>query len=268
MDSFGLSQRRACSLVAVSRTVFQYKPRASELNGRLCERLRELASVHRRWGAWKMHRVLQREGWPVNHKRVERLYRAEGLSLRIRRRKKLKAIGRVEMPATTRVNERWSMDFVHDKLWAGRRFRSLTIVDQFSRECLALEVDTSLGGERVKAVLERLAERRGMPGAITVDNGPEFISRVVDEWAYRGGVKLAFSRPGKPTDNAYIESFNGKFRDECLDVHYFSTLAEARRIIEDWRVEYNSVRPHRSLDGLSPEQFLEQKTGSANLQTA
>lgn len=268
MDSFGLSQRRACGLVNVSRTVFHYKARVSDLNERLRQRLRELAAAHRRWGAWKMHRVLCREGWLVNHKRVERLYRIEGLSLRIRRRKKLKAVSRIDLPAVTRVNERWSMDFVHDKLWAGRKFRSLTIVDQFSRECLALEVDTSLGGERVKAVLERLADQRGLPGSIVVDNGPEFISRVVDEWAYRKGVKLAFIRPGKPTDNAYIESFNGKFREECLNVHYFSTLAEARQIIEEWRIEYNTLRPHRSLNGLSPEQFLRQKTEITNLQTA
>ncbi len=193
----------------------------------------------------------------VNHKRVTRLYRLEGLSLRRRQRKRVKSASRVMLRLAMGVNERWSMDFVHDQLFMGRRFRSLTIVDQFSRECLALEVDTSLGGERVKRVLERLAEHRGAPSSIVVDNGPEFISKVVDEWAYRKNITLEFSRPGKPTDNAYIESFNGKFRDECLNVHYFSTIQEARRIIENSRIEYKAIRPHRSLCGFSPEQYLE-----------
>lgn len=150
------------------------------------------------------------------------------------------------------------MDFIHDKLWCGRKFRSLSIVDTFTHERLALEVDTSLGGERVKRVLERLSEERGLPEAITVDNGPEFISQVMDEWAYRRGVKLDFIRPGKPTDNPFVESFHDKFRDECLNENYFLSLTEARTIIEDWRIEFNTFRPHRSLKGLTPEEFKQQ----------
>ena len=259
IKSFGLSQRRACVLVSVSRTVFSYSPRFSELNELIRQRLKELGARYRRFGAWKFHKILRREGLQINHKRVERIYRQEGLSLRVRKRKKLRAVARVELPVVTKPNERWSMDFIHDKLWEGRKFRALSIVDTFTHECLALEVDTSLGGERVKRVLERLAFERGLPEAIVVDNGPEFISKVLDEWAYRRGVKLDFIRPGKPTDNAFVESFHDKFRDECLDEHYFSTLFEARTIIEDWRIEFNTFRPHRSLRGLTPEAFLKQQ---------
>jgi len=185
IECFGLSQRQACELVQVSRTLFQYKSRVSDLNEKIKERLRALSAKHKRWGVWMMNKIIRREGFKVNHKRVERLYRLEGLSLRIRRRKKLRSISRTELPVATRPNERWSMDFVHDKLWNGRKFRSLTLMDTFTREGLCIEVDTSLGGERVKAVLERLSEVRGLPKSITVDNGPEFISRVMDEWAYR-----------------------------------------------------------------------------------
>lgn len=260
MKSFGLSQTKACVLVSVSRTVFSYQPKRSELNEKICQRLRELAARYRRFGAWKFHKILRREGFAVNHKRIERLYRQEGLSLRVKKRKKLKAVARVALPKPVQANQQWSMDFIHDKLWDGRKFRSLSIVDTFTHECLTLEVDTSLGGERVKRVLERLASERGLPEAITVDNGPEFISQVMDEWAYRHGVKLDFIRPGKPTDNAFVESFHDKFRDECLNEHYFSTLFEAREIIEDWRLEFNTFRPHRSLKGLTPDEFLKQQT--------
>ena len=245
-------------LVHVSRTIFNYAPKLSELNEGIRKRLKQLAAKHRKWGAWKFWRILRREGFMVNHKRVERIYRQERLSLRERKRKKLKALVRVPLPKPERVNQQWSMDFIHDKLWDGRKFRSLSIVDTFTHECLALEVDTSLGGERVKRVLEKLSWERGLPEAITVDNGPEFISQVMDEWAYRRGVKLDFIRPGKPTDNAFVESFHDKFRDECLNENYFLSLAEARTIIEDWRIEFNTFRPHRSLKGLTPEEFKQQ----------
>lgn len=267
MKSFGLSQRQACALVSVSRTVFSYQPKLSELNEKIRNRLKELAARYRKYGAWKFHKILRREGFAVNHKRVERIYKQEGLSLRVKKRKKLKAVTRVPLPRPVRVNQQWSMDFIHDKLWDGRKFRSLSIVDTFTHECLMLEVDTSLGGERVKRVLERLACERGLPEAITVDNGPEFISQVMDEWAYRRGVKLDFIRPGKPTDNPFVESFHDKFREECLDDHYFSNLFEARTIIENWRIEFNTFRPHRTLKGLTPEEFLKQQsTGKLNSQ--
>ena len=262
---FGLSQRRVCGLVSVSRTVLSYQPKLSELNEKIRGRLKELAARYRRFGAWKFHKILRREGLAVNHKRVERIYKQEGLSLRVKKRKKLKAVSRVPLPRPVRMNQRWSMDFIHDKLWEGGKFRALSIVDTFTHECLTLEVDTSLGGERVKRVLERLASERGLPEAITVDNGPEFISQVMDEWAYRRGVKLDFIRPGKPTDNPFVESFHDKFRDECLDDHYFSTLFEARGIIENWRIEFNTFRPHRTLKGLTPEEFSQQQNQARKL---
>lgn len=245
--------------------MFNYKPRINELNEKISKRLKELASKYRKYGAWRPYIILRREGFLVNHKRIERLYRMESLSLRIRRRKKLKAITRAELSPATRANERWSMDFIQDKLWQGRKFRTLSIVDTFSRECLALEVDTSLGGERVKRVLERISQGRGLPEGIVVDNGPEFISQVMDEWAYRRKVKLDFVRPGKPTDNPYVESFHGKFRDECLNMHYFSTLPEARMVIENWRSEYNNFRPHRSLSGMTPEEFASEQNQKPNI---
>lgn len=271
MTRFGLSERHACGLVRASRTMFHYKPRFNELNEAIRKRLRELTAKHKRYGVWKFCRIIRREsdGKKVNHKRIERLYRLEGLSLRIRKRKKLKSVTRVELPAPTRPNERWSMDFVHDKLWGGCRFRCLTVVDMFTRECLAIETDRSLPGERVRRILEGLIQQRGKPTSIVVDNGPEFISQVLDEWAYRSQVDLAFIRPGKPTDNAYVESFNGKFREECLNTHYFSAMQEARKIIEGWRVEYNTYRPHRALNGLTPQEFVvKYLTGNANFQVA
>jgi len=193
----------------------------------------------------------------INHKRTEKIYREEGLLLRKRKRKKMAAQTRIVLPAPTRPNERWSMDFVTDSIVTGRRFRALVIVDDYSRECPAIEVDTSLGGIRVVYVLERLAETRGLPQVITVDNGPEFASRVLDEWAYRHGVKLNFIRPGKPVENAYAESFIGRLRDECLNENWFITLKNARETIEVWRVDYNERRPHTSLGGLTPREFIE-----------
>jgi putative transposase len=240
--------------------VFHYEPKPNALNDKIVKRMRELAGQHKRMGLWQMGWIIRREEGAVNHKRIERLYRLEGLRLSIRGRKKLKAVSRIELPVPSQANERWSMDFVHDKLWNGRKFRCLNIVDMFTRQCLAIEVDTSLGGMRVRRVLERLVQDHGKPQTIVVDNGPEFISQHVDEWAYRTGVELAFIRPGKPVDNAYIESFNGKFRDKCLNTHYFTTLQEARDKIGQWQDLYNNFLPHRSLKGLTPQEFAAQQT--------
>jgi putative transposase len=204
-----------------------------------------------------MYLMLRREGLVINHKKVERIYREEGLSLRKRKRKKVAAQTRLLLPPTQRPNERWSMDFVSDSLATGRRFRALAIVDDFSRECPAIEVDTSLGGTRVVEVLERLSEMRGLPEMITVDNGPEFTGRALHEWAYRREVKLNFIRPGKPVENALVESFIGRLRDECLNESWFMSLKHARKVIEAWRKDYNETRPHGSLEGLSPRQYLE-----------
>jgi putative transposase len=214
--------------------------------------------------------MLRREGHLINHKRTERLYREEGLSLRMKKRKKRTSHIRVVMDGPERINQHWSMDFVSDSLYNGRRFRVLTIVDDFSRECPALEADHSLTGKRVARVLDRIALTRGLPEMITVDNGPEFISKALDLWAFENGVKLRFIQPGKPVQNAYIESFNGKFRDECLNDNVFISLGSAQRIIENWRLDYNSERPHSSLNDMTPEVFAarfnqRQQTENTNL---
>lgn len=250
----GLSERRRCRVLSVSRSLLQYAPRPDR-NAVLRARLKELAEARRRFGSPRLHVLLKREGWVVNHKRVERLYRQEGLSLRRKRRRKQASHLRVVLPSSTRINERWSMDFVTDSLTNGRRFRSLTIVDDHSRESVAIEADFSLTGERVTRVLTRLAMTRGLPNVITVDNGPEFAGKALDAWAYQNHIKLHFIRPGKPVENAYIESFNGRYRDECLNENLFRTIDEARVVIEAWRCDYNRHRPHSSLGNLTPEEF-------------
>jgi putative transposase len=226
-------------------------------DGEIRDQIRKLAQERRRFGSPRIYHLLRRRGLIINHKRVERIYREEGLSLRKRKRKQAGAQTRIILPPAQKPNERWSIDFVSDSLVTGRRLRALAIVDDFSRECPAIEVDTSLGGARVVQVLERLAELRGLPEMITLDNGPEFTGRALDEWAYRRGVKLNYIRPGKPIENAYAESFNGRFRDECLNENWFLSLKHAREVIEAWRKDYNEARPHSSLDGLTPQEYLE-----------
>jgi putative transposase len=245
--------------------VFSYKPKLDELNEKLRGLLKELAGKYRRWGHPKLHVLVRRRGFMVNHKRTERLYREEGLCLRVRRKKKLAAVLRTPSPKGTSPNEHWAMDFIKDSFWTGRKFRCFTLVDTFTKECPLIEADTSLTGQRVVRVLEYLGKVRGLPKTIRVDNGPEFISRVLDEWAHRTGVGLDFIRPGKPTDNPYIESFHDKFRDECLNQNYFLNLKEAKEVIESWRIEYNTVRPHESLDQLTPEEFVNQYEQNKNL---
>ena len=253
-ERLGLSERRACLLVDLSSSVYRYRPKRGN-EGEVRKRLRELAEQRKRFGSPRLHILLKREGLVINHKRTERLYREEGLMLRRKRRRKGAAGARVIVPPPQRVNEKWSMDFVTDSIVTGRRFRALTIIDNYSRECPVIEVDTSLGGSRVVGVLEKLAETRGLPEVITVDNGPEFAGRALDEWAYRKGIKLNFIRPGKPIENAYAESFNGRLRDECLNTNWFLSLKHARNIIEEWRKDYNEVRPHSSLKGFTPKEY-------------
>ena len=202
-----------------------------------------------------LHRVLRREGVRANHKRVERVYREEGLSLRRRGGRKRLSHLRVAREQPPAINHTWAVDFMHDGLSDGRRFRALTVIDEFSRECLAIEVDASLPGARVSRVLQRLCELRAVPTIIRSDNGPEFRGRVMDEWAYGCGVRLQFIEPGKPIQNAFIESFNSRLREECLNEQVFLSLDDARRKIEHWRIEYNRARPHSSLGYLAPEEF-------------
>ncbi len=245
---------RACGLIGISRSLYGYRSRRPACAG-LQERITEIAALKRRYGYRRVYTRLRREGWAVNKKRVYRLYREAGLAVRRRKRKRIGPVERRPLPKPTAPNLSWSMDFIADGLADGRRFRCLAIVDDFSRECLAIEVDTSLPGTRVAAVLDRLALDRGLPESITVDHGPEFDGKVLDEWAYRNHVRLDFIRPGKPNENAYIESWNGKFRDECLNEHWFTSLEHARRIIESWRQEYNTERTHSSLGDITPAEF-------------
>ena len=261
----GFGVTRACGLLMISRSVYGYRSRRPVTAG-LRERICELAGEKRRYGYRRIHVLLRREGWRVNRKRTYRLYRDAGLAVRRRKRKRIGLFERKPLPKPSAVNRSWSMDFVSDGLCDGRRLRVLAIVDDYSRECLVLEVDTSITGKRVVAVLERLADLRGLPLSITVDHGPEFEGQVLDAWAYQRGVRLSFIRPGKPVENAYIESFNGRFRDECLNEHWFLTMAHARRVIESWRIEYNTERPHSSLGNLAPEVFA--KNGLARMKEA
>lgn len=248
---FGVT--RACGLVSISRSLYRYVRRRAD--GELRQRIEAIAADKRRYGYRRVYVRLRREGLRVNRKRVYRLYRELGLAVQRRKRKRIGIVERRPLPKPLAANQSWSMDFVSDGLADGRRLRCLTIVDDCTRECLAIEVDTSITGTRVKAVLQRLAETRGLPRSITVDHGPEFEGRVLDAWAYAANVQLAFIRPGKPNENAYIESFNGKFRDECLNEHWFITMVHARSVIEAWRIEYNTERTHSSLDDLTPEEF-------------
>ena len=194
----------------------------------------------------------------MNHKRIQRMYREEGLAVRRKRRKRVAQTQRRPKVVPDQVNARWSMDFMSDTLATGRCFRTFNVVDDFSRECLAIEVDFSLSGERVTRVLDRLIEERGKPESLVMDNGPEFTSKALDEWAYRHGITLEFIRPGKPIENCFVESFNGKFRDECLNQHWFTSLRDARTEIEAWRLDFNEVRPHSSLGDLPPALYAEE----------
>jgi putative transposase len=250
----GLGVTRACGLVGISRSLYRYRScRSPALE--LKSRIAELAAQKRRYGYRRIQVLLRREGWSVNHKRTYRLYREQGLMVRKRKRKRIGIAERLVLAKPTAPNQSWSMDYVADGLIDGRKLRVLAIVDDYSRECLALEVDSSLPGARVVAVLERLADLRRLPRSITVDHGPEFEGQALDAWAYKRAVRLAFIRPGKPVENAYVESFNGRFRDECLNEHWFVSMQHARSVIEAWRIEYNTERPHSSLDDLTPEEF-------------
>lgn len=219
-------------------------------------RINEIAAVRIRYGYKRIHVLLQREGWKVNHKRVYRIYCEEGLHLRKKRRKKAVSEPRIKSEIVLAgTNEYWAMDFVSDQLYNGKRFRALTMIDMYSRECLSIFADQSIKGEAVVGVLNEIMVYRGLPKKIKVDNGPEFISRALDAWAYFNKVELVYSRPGKPTDNAYIESFNGSFRDECLNTHWFMSLEDARERIEKWRDDYNNFRPHSALTHMTPSEF-------------
>jgi putative transposase len=256
MQTHQIGVTRACGLIGISRSLYRYQPTRPD-DGKLKERLCELAGYKRRYGYRRLHVLLCREGWEINHRRTYRVYHDAGLMVRKRKRKRIASVVRQVKPQPTAPNESWSMDFVSDGLADGRRLRCLNVVDDFTKQCLVIEIDTSLPGTRVVNALERLAEQVGLPKSVTVDNGPEFAGKVLDEWAYSKHLRLSFIQPGKPQQNAYIESFNGKFRDECLNEHWFVSMRHARQVIEAWRQEYNAERPHSSLGDLTPDRFAE-----------
>ena len=269
--SYRVSERRACKVTRLNRGTFRYRTHKDPRTA-LRMRIREIAQTRVRYGYRKIRVLLNREGWKVGKYLVERLYREEGLTLQQRRKRRRRvAEHRRERFHPTGPNQVWSMDFVADQLADGRRFRSLTVVDIYTRECLAIESEQRLKGEDVVLVLNRIKIQRGVPKFLYCDNGSEFSSQAMDLWAYQNGVRMAFSRPGKPTDNAFVESFNGTFRADCLDAHWFMSLTETQRIVETWRREYNESRPHRALGEKTPHEFANEIAASRDfigMQTA
>lgn len=254
-ESTTISERRACLLVGLSRTVLHYESTVQPENEQLQARLVELAGERRRFGYRRLHALVRREGVQVNHKRIYRLYSDAGLSVRRRKKRHGVAVERQALELPSSPNQVWPMDFVSDALANGRRIKVLTIVDDFSKEAIDLAVDFGISGHYVTRVLDQVARFRGYPKAIRTDQGPEFTGRALDQWAYQHGVQLKLIQAGKPTQNAFIESFNGRFRDECLNDHWFTSLPQARILIAAWRRDYNQHRPHSSLDYLTPAEF-------------
>jgi putative transposase len=253
-ERYPFSERRACRVVGIGRTSAGYRPRRRS-DEEVRTRLRTIAAERPRFGYRRLQAVLRREGIVVNHKRVARLYREEGLAVRRRSRKRIGGTGRGRPALPTRPDEQWGLDFVADALATGRRIRLLNVLDLFTREALAIEVDVSLPGARVVAVLERVAGERGAPDELVLDNGPELTGHALDAWAVERGVRLRFIAPGKPSQNGFVESFNGRFRDECLDQSWFTSLADARAAVEVWRVDYNGSRPHSALGYQTPDEI-------------
>ena len=254
-QAYKVSERRAIRVIGIKRSTHRYESKAKDQSA-LCLRLREVAALHVRYGYRRLTVLLRREGWPVNAKRVYRLYKQEGLIVRTKQRKKIARRERLPQPMATRPNQCWSMDFVSDKLVDGRSFRILTVVDQFTRECMCLHAEHGMSGVVVaKCLTEAASERGGFPQSITCDNGSEFASRVLEAWAMEHEVRLCFIRPGRPVENAFGESFNGRLRDECLNVSWFRSLSDTRKHLSEWRRHYNNERPHSALDDRSPSSF-------------
>lgn len=253
----GLSERRALAAVQMSASAFRYVPRPDG-NGELRERIQALALRHKRYGVGMIHLKLQQAGMRVNYKRVERLYQEARLQVRRRKRKKVLLGERQPLGRPTAANQVWSMDFVFDRTADGRVLKCLTIVDDATHEAVAIEVERAISGLMLTRVLDRLAQTRGLPKVIRTDNGKEFCGKAMVTWAHERGVELRLIEPGKPNQNAYVESFNGRLRDECLNEHWFPNLLQARTIIETWRREYNEDRPKKALGGLTPAAYAKQ----------
>jgi len=256
---YQVSGARACRLIDLAESTYRYRATHPRDDGPLRAALRGHAQVRRRWGYRRLMVLLEREGMHANHKRVWRIYRSEGLQVRRRRRRKQRlSRGQVRPADPIRANERWSMDFVHDRMINGRALRLLNIVDDYTRECLWIEPATAISGHRVARILDQLLELRGRPACLLTDNGPEFAGLAMDRWTHEHGVEHRFITPGKPTQNAYVESFNGKLRDECLNENEFFDLQHARDILETFRDDYNRVRPHSSLQKMTPVEYATQ----------
>jgi len=245
---------RACGLVQISRSSYRYQSRRED-DGDLRTAIREKAQQRKRWGYRRLQVLLQRDGYMDNHKRIHRIYKEEGLQVRKRRRKRARTKRSFELLPSDGPNQRWSMDFMHDSTASGRKLRILNVVDDYTREALWMEVSTSISGQHVARVLDRLIELRGKPKNLLTDNGPEFAGTALDAWTYERKINHQFIQPGKPNQNAYVESFNGKVRDECLNEHWWRNIDHARNKIERWREDYNQVRPHSSLKNQTPNAF-------------
>ena len=251
----GVSERLACRVLGQHRST-QRKPTVRDPRAAVRQRMHEIVRTRIRYGYRRVHIMLRREGWDVGRNLVYRLYREEGLVLRTKRpRRRKMVVHREARIQPKRPNEAWSLDFIHDELSNGQKFRALTVVDIFTREGLAIEVGRRLKGENVVEVLNKLVRLRGAPKYLFADNGAEFTGQLVDLWAYHHGTRIDFSRPGKPTDNAFIETFNGTLRDECLNIHWFGSIVEAKRLIEAWRIDYNESRPHMALGNKTPSEY-------------
>ena len=256
-SSYTVSERRACRLFRLSRSVSRYKLKRSD-DPEIILKIKDIAERRRRFGYRRIFTLLKREGIKMNQKKFRRIYFEQKLSLKIRKGRKIRSMPRSPIEVPVKSNQRWSMDFVSDSLGpSGRRFRTLTVVDDFTRECVLLYADYSIPGLTVTRALDSVGV---LPKIFNIDNGSEFTGKAMDQWAHEKGIKLDFIRPGKPNENAFIESFNGKFRDECLNENWFLSLEDARRTIEEWRIDYNEIRPHSSLGGLTPKEFAAQTT--------
>ena len=263
---YWVSERRACELSRVSRTTYRYQRKRTPQDA-LKQRIKELAQTRIRYGDKCIHVLLKREGIHVNHKRVHRLYCELGLQLKPKRPKRhVSSVHRMTPLISARsANQYWSMDFVSDQFSNRQRFRALTVIDIHTRECLAIKANVSMKGEQVVEVLTKIAANRGVPKGICCDNGSEFSGRLMDLWAYYHKVSMIFSRLGKPTDNAYIESFNGSLRDECLNCHWFENIDQANEVLEAWRIDYNENRPHRALNNCSPCEYANVRQKEAGI---
>ncbi|KAB7725106.1 IS3 family transposase [Rudanella paleaurantiibacter] len=255
MEEKQVSQRKACRWVGLSRNAVQEPVAVNEKDAALKEQIETLAKRHKQWGVLKIYRRLRKQGECVNHKRVRRLYRLSGLNLRRKSRKRLPEAVRKPLVQAQACNECWSMDFTSDSLTDGRKFRTLNVLDDYNREALGIEIDFSLPAKRVTRLLDRLVDERGKPQRLRSDNGPEFIADELQAWCQTNEVELVRIQPGKPTQNAYIERFNGTFRREVLNPNLFSSVQQARRVVDEWLVEYNTERPHQALRFMTPVEY-------------